>query len=178
MFYPKLKVVVKLFCVVFFMTQSFLLSASSPASNIALSPNMQVVLLSKILLHEKQYREQGSVRVFVLGDPQIAQSFSNLMTNSSKHIRISEVASGDSIPEQKYDLIYSNQNDMLPQVLAYAKEHSIVSVTGDRELVKKGVTLGTGAEQGRPHFYLNLSASFATDLEWEQKVLMIVKVYR
>lgn len=155
---------------------SGLLSASS--FSVELSPNMQAVLLSKILLHEKQYRKQGAVRIFVLNEPKIARSFSKLIGNSQEHIDILEVVRGNQVPEQKFDLIYFNQAIYLEQVIAYAKQHNIVAVTGSRELVKKGVTLGTGAEQGRPHFYLNLSASFATDLEWEQKVLSIVKVFR
>lgn len=146
--------------------------------SVELSPNMQAVLLSKILLHEKHYRNNESVRVFVLNEPKIAQSFAKLIGNSQEHINIAKVVRGPEVPEEKYDLIYFNQASQLEKVVAYAKRHGIIAVTGNRELVKKGVTLGTGAESGRPHFYLNLSASFATDLEWEQKVLTIVKVYR
>ena len=44
-------------------------------AEMALSPNMQAVLLSKILLYERRFSRQDGVKVFVLGDPQIALAF-------------------------------------------------------------------------------------------------------
>ena len=82
------------------------------------------------------------------------------------------------MPEQKYDLIYFNDEKLLPQVLAYGKKHNIVVATGNTDLVEQGVTIGVGIDKGKPHFYLNLRASFAADLQWEQRVLSIVKVFR
>ena len=148
------------------------------SSAISLSPNMQAVLLSKILLHERHYRRQQDIRVFVLSEPRIAMAFNKLIGSNTEHIRIVEVAAGDSLPSDKYDVIYFNHTEYLQDVIAYGKQHGVVTATGNPKLVEKGVTLGTGTEKGRPRFYLNLRASFATDLEWEQKVLNIVKVYR
>lgn len=148
------------------------------ATDISLSPNMQAVLLSKILLHERRYRSRQNIKVFVLGDQSIALAFKQLIGKSSEHIQIAHVALGDVLPEQKYDVVYFNDKKYLADVVAYGKKNSIISVTGIPRLVEKGATLGTGTDKGRPRFYLNLRTSFATDLEWDQKVLNIVKVYR
>ena len=148
------------------------------ATDISLSPNMQATLLSKILLHERQYRRQQTISVFVLGDPQIALAFKQLIGKETEHIKIASVSIGDTLPQQKYDVVYFNDEQYLADVIAYGKNNSIVTATGIPKLVEKGVTLGTGTEKGRPRFYLNLRTSFATDLEWDQKVLNIVKVYR
>ena len=147
-------------------------------AEMSLSPNMQAVLLSKILLYERRFSRQDGVRVFVLGDPQIALAFKQLIGKESEHIQISQVKMGDTIPSEKFDVVYFNDKKYLADVIAYGKEKGIVTVTGVPKFVEKGATLGTGTENGRPSFYLNLRTSFATDLEWDQKVLNIVKVYR
>ncbi len=148
------------------------------AMPMSLSPNLQVVLLAKILMYEKNYRKSGSVSVYVVDAPKVAEAFNKLIGETSGHIEISAVASGHELPEKKYDLVYINDLQHVEAAMKYAQKHRSVLVTGKKSLVQKGVTLGTSAENGRPRFYLNLTSSFSADLDWEPKILAIVGTFR
>ena len=153
------------------------MAASQPLA-LSLSPNLQVVLLAKILMYEKNYKRSGAVTVYVLDAPEVADAFARLVGDSAKHISIKSVDAGESLPPDHYDLLYLNDFKHLEAAKVWAQKHRGVLVTGRKKLVKHGVTLGTGAEQGRPRFYLNLTASFAAELDWEPRVLTIVGTFR
>lgn len=143
-----------------------------------LSPNLQAVLLAKILMYEKSYKKTGTMNVYVIDTPAVAEAFSRLIGETTGHIDIKSVKTGKGLPDEKFDLIYFNDIKYLSAAKAYATKYRAVLVTGKKKLVEKGVTLGTGAEQGRPRFYLNLTASFSADLDWEPKILSIVGTFR
>lgn len=156
-----------------------MLSMSANAvSSMSLSPNLQVVLLAKILMYEKNYRRNGSVSVYVVDAPKVADAFAKLIGETTGHIDINSVDSGSRLPDKKYDLIYINDLKHIEAAKLYADKYRSVLVTGKKSLVQKGVTLGTSAEQGRPRFYLNLTSSFSADLDWEPKILAIVGTFR
>ena len=113
------------------------------SSAVSLSANMQAVLLSKILLHERHYRRQSNIKIYVLAEPKIALAFSKLIGKTAEHISITEVDIGDTLPDKKYDVIYFNDKKYLKQVIAYGKRYSVVTVTGTPKFVEKGVTLIT-----------------------------------
>jgi hypothetical protein len=148
---------------------------STPMS---LSPNLQVVMVAKILMYEKNYKKSGAISVYVINAPKVSEAFIKLIGETSGHIDIKSVASGNTLPKKRYDLIYFNDIEFVAQAKAYANKYRAVLVTGKKLLVEKGVTLGTSAEQGRPQFYLNLTSSFSADLDWEPKILAIVGTFR
>lgn len=153
-------------------------SVRAHAVSMSLSPNLQVVLLAKILMYEKNYRRNGSVSVYVVGAPKVAEAFTKLIGETTGHIDINAVDSGEKVPNKRYDLLYINDIKHINEAKAYAEKHRSVLVTGKKSLVEKGITLGTSAENGRPRFYLNLTSSFSADLDWEPKILAIVGTYR
>ncbi len=148
------------------------------AASLPLSANLQAVLLAKILMYEKTYKNSSGVSVYVVNAPPISEAFSKLIGESTDHIGIKTVLSGDNLPEERYDLIYLNDLSLVAEAKKYASKHRSVLVTGKKQLVEEGITLGTSAENGRPKFYLNLTASFSADLDWEPKVLSIVGTFR
>ena len=154
------------------------LSFAARASSLPLSPNLQAVLLAKILMYEKKFKKSAQISVYVINAPLVAEAFSRLIGETNGHINIKLVKSGKSIPVERYDLVYFNDIRFLAEAKKYATRHISVLVTGKKRLVEKGVTLGTSAEKGRPQFYLNLTASFSVDLDWEPKVLKIVGTFR
>lgn len=154
------------------------LSVTAYAVPMSLSPNLQVVMLAKILMYEKNYRRSGSATVYVIAAPKVADAFSKLIGETSGHIDIKAVGSGEMLPEQRFDLIYVNDLKYVAKAKAYAEKYGSVLVTGKKSLVEKGITLGTSAEKGRPRFYLNLTSSFSADLDWEPKILAIVATFR
>lgn len=154
------------------------LSFTVRASTLPLSPNLQAVLLAKILMYEKKFKKSGAVSVYVINAPLVAEAFSRLIGETGGHINIKLVKFGKGIPDEKFDLVYFNDIRFLAEAKKYATRHHSVLVTGKKKLVEKGVTLGTSAEKGRPQFYLNLTASFSIDLDWEPKVLKIVGTFR
>lgn len=161
------------------MTLVMMLSIGAHAApSMSLSPNLQVVLLAKILMYEKNYRRSGSVSVYVVDAPEVAEAFTKLIGETTGHIDINAVDSGSTLPDKKYDLIYINDQRYVEQAKIYADKYRSVLVTGKKSLVQKGITLGTSAEKGRPRFYLNLTSSFSADLDWEPKILAIVGTFR
>ena len=91
------------------------LSVITPAATQPLSPNLQAVLLSKILLYERQYRLRDDIKVFVVDDRKIALAFTKLIGGSDEWVKITQVDSGAAVPEQKYDLIYAwNEHGEMP----------------------------------------------------------------
>lgn len=166
--------------IVGYFAAAFLAMSSFAAfsASLPLSANLQAVLLTKILMYEKSYKESAGVSVYVVNSPLMSEAFSKLIGESSGHIGIKSVYSGDVLPDKRYDLIYLNELALVDEAKAYASKHRAVLVTGKKKLVEKGITLGTSAENGRPKFYLNLTASFSADLNWEPKVLTIVGTFR
>ncbi|WP_111978264.1 YfiR/HmsC family protein [Algibacillus agarilyticus] len=143
---------------------------------VELPDDLQAVLLSKLLPYEQSIVQQSQdLNIFIINSPGIFQAFSRLKTNSN--IKFSKIKQGDTLPEEHYQLIYLNDEKNLAGAMQYAREHNAIIATGQVELVKKGATIGTGTEKGKPKFYLNLSSSFAAKLHWDPKVLKIVKTY-
>jgi hypothetical protein len=142
-----------------------------------LSANLQAVLLAKILMYEKSYKASSGVSVYVVNSLPISEAFSKLIGESADHIGIKSVYSGSVLPQKRYDLIYLNDLSMVDEAKKYASKYRSVLITGKKELVERGVTLGTSAENGRPKFYLNLTASFSAELDWEPKILTIVGTF-
>lgn len=155
-----------------------MVSFAARSAALPLSANLQAVLLAKILMYEKNYKESTGVSVYVVDSPLISEAFSKLIGESAGHIGIKSVFSGHTMPQERYDLIYLNDASMVDEAKKYASKYRSVLVTGKKQLVEKGITLGTSAEDGRPKFYLNLTASFSADLDWEPRVLTIVGTFR
>lgn len=155
-----------------------IVSTSATPASLPLSPNLQAVLLAKILMYEKNFKTAEGVSVYVVESEKMHTAFQKLIGGNDDHIGIARVDFGEALPVKRYDLIYFNDIKLVANAKKYAAKHRSVLLTGRKLLVEKGVTLGTSAENGRPKFYLNLTASFSADLDWEPKVLSIVGTYR
>jgi nitroimidazol reductase NimA-like FMN-containing flavoprotein (pyridoxamine 5'-phosphate oxidase superfamily) len=74
--------------------------------------------------------------------------------------------------------VYLNDPGLVAAAKKYAAKYRSVLVTGNKQLVENGLTLGTSVENGRAKFYLNLTTSFSAELNWEPRVLLIVGTFR
>nr|WP_281362605.1 YfiR/HmsC family protein [Marinifaba aquimaris] len=139
---------------------------------------LQAVLLSKILIYERQLKEKSSLSVFVLDDASMFDAFSRLAQAQQSGVSFSNVVLGNKIPGKAFDLIYVNDNKRIKEAIDYANTHGVIIATGKANFVQKGITLGIGVEKGKPQFYLNLTTSLTSGLKWEQNILQVVKTFQ
>ena len=88
-------------------------------------------------MYEKNYRRHGSVSVYVVNSPKVAEAFAKLIGETTGHIDINSVDSGKTLPDKKYDLIYLNDLKYVEDAKKYADKYRSVLVTGKKSLVQK-----------------------------------------
>lgn len=147
--------------------------------SIELPSSLQVILISKLLVHEEQFGQKKKLSVYVINNEEIYQAFNKLNdVNTNNGVYFSEIGSGKELPQKHYDLVYLNETKLLPKAKDYVRRHRTALITGLPELVKQGITLGTGTIDGKPKFYLNITTSNQAGLSWQPKILSFVDIFK
>ncbi|MDP4985061.1 YfiR/HmsC family protein [Pseudoalteromonas tunicata] len=143
-----------------------------------LPASLQVILISKILSYEASLSKKEQVSIYIIASPEIYRSFYKLKTKGYSEIKIDKLEIGAQLPDPGFDLVYVADEKLIGQAIEYATANHALLISSHSSWVKKGITLGLGATDGRPKFYLNLTTSTASGLQWDDKILSIAQTVR
>ena len=115
----------------------------------------------------------GDVSVFVLNNEDLAAKLKKAIGKKIGASKLASVESGTSVPNKKYDIIYSSDATQLSAVIAYSRKNKSLSITGNPELVSKGITLGVGLLNKKPKILLNISSSKEEGINWNPAILKV-----
>lgn len=148
----------------------FGLLLASPVSAQEAPPKLQAALIMKLLAFYTNLGDKPFT-VYVLGSDAVAGELQGLVGQKSGKATLNKVEAGDTIPGDKYDVIYVGKD--VADAIAYSQSNKALSVTGKNGFVNDGVTLGIGVEGNKPKILLNLSSSKSEDINWNPAILKV-----
>lgn len=144
----------------------------SPADEYKNLPyRVQSVVLLKTLAFNKNL--SGNITLYVLDSEAFASVAKIAIGKKFGSARLYAVRSGESLPDTPPDIIYFEKKKHFSTVSAYTRKHNIMSITGNPDLVKQGVSIGVCAKKGKPTILLNLEASKQEKIIWHIAILKV-----
>ncbi len=133
---------------------------------------LQAALILKLM---PLYNNLGdkSYTIHVIGAPDVAQELKSQLGKATGKATLAGVTFSDTLPTDKADVIYIGNN--AAEGVAFSQQNGVLSVTGNFNYVKEGVTLGIGLENKKPKIYLNLESSKKEGADWNPAILKVVK---
>ncbi|MBN2102701.1 DUF4154 domain-containing protein [bacterium] len=156
----------------------FLIDSGFTQTNEA-PPDVAAAMLVKAIAFESNVSNQGEVTIFILDAPEVADELKNGIGKPIGKSILKSVDSGNTLPENAPSILYVGNETHLDSAIQYTREHKIPSVTGNPDMVKKGVSLGFGIGiDNKPKIWLNLSTSVKESLEWNPAILKIARTVK
>jgi hypothetical protein len=183
-------------------SQERLLVADTPgtAEIMPVPAELQVPLILKILTYDRNFesKTQTELRVgivFVSGNPasikaknEIVEVFRSFSDKTVKKLAIKHSAVEYVSDSQVEEAARSNQFNIfyvapgnsknLDTLLRISRARQIITTTGVPAYVDRGIAVGVGVEQDKPHVLINLTSSKAEGSEFDASLLRIAKVVR
>jgi len=133
---------------------------------------LQAALILKLM---PLYNNLGakSYTIHVIGAPDVAKELKAQLGKSTGKATLTGVTSSDGLPTDGADVIYIGSH--AAEGVAFSQQNGVLSITGDFNFVKEGVTLGIGLEDKKPKIYLNLSSSKKEGADWNPAILKVAK---
>jgi hypothetical protein len=139
---------------------------------------LQAALFIKILTMSKEMNNGKELRIHVVNAPDVAAELRKAVGLKIGKSTLTEVNEGPDIPSDAPDALYIGNGADLDRMIQYTREKGILSMTGNPELVEKGVTLGVGVSENKPKILLNAAASQAENITWNPALFKISKIYK
>jgi len=136
------------------------------------SPQLQAAIIIKLL---PLYNNLGNkeFRIHVVGAPELAKLLEAKIGSMAGKAKLISVTSGDTLPGE-VDVVYLGKN--LSEGTQFTQKNHVLSITGNPDMISKGVSLGIGIENSKPRVYLNLKASKAEGVDWDPQILKVAKM--
>jgi hypothetical protein len=148
------------------------LTAGAAAEEYAAAPHpVQAAMFLRLLAFDNSHT--GDVTIHVVGDSKFAQEMKKGVGKEVGEGKLAKVTSSDSLPSTEPTAVYVSSAKKAEMVTKYTREHDLLSLTGNPELVEKGVTLGLGVSGGKPKVLLNLTSSKEEKIEWNPAILKL-----
>lgn len=144
------------------------------AEDISVAPaDIQAALTLKLLVFHEKLASSGDITIYVVNGSEYAQALKKAIGKPIGSSKLSSVIEGDDVPKQKPSVVYLGNSSKLDDILSYCRSNSTLSITGDPELIYKGVTLGFGVSNEKPKVLLNLSSSKLENIDWNPAILKV-----
>ncbi len=138
--------------------------------------SVAAALTIKLAAFEKNIAESEGVVVYVLSAPEVAAELQKGIGTRIGSTTLTDVQSGDKLPESVPSILYIGENAELDSALTYTRSRHILSVTHRIDLVKSGVTIGFGVgNDGKPVIRLNLTSTIEEGLSWNPAIMKVAK---
>ena len=133
--------------------------------------NVQVAVLIKVLAFDKSL--SGDVTLHVIGSSEFAAAVKAQEGAAIGAAKLAKVTEGDAAAAAGAGIVFINDAAQLDAALAYTRGNGAISITGEPDLVSKGVSLGVGLEGGKPKILVNAGASKLENVKWNPAILKI-----
>lgn len=162
-----------LFCLLF----SFAYVNISLVAQVKDAPaNIAAAMVIKVVAFEKTLGAGGDISIFVLGSDDIASELNKAVGKPIGKSTLKSVESGDALPASQPSVLFVADPSKFDAAVSYTSENKVLSVTGNPDLVSKGITLGFGlGDDNKPKILLNLSASANEGRDWNPAILKVAK---
>lgn len=140
---------------------------------LAAPADIQAALTLKLLAFHEKLISSGDINIYVVNGSEYAQVLKKAIGKPIGSSKLSSVNEGDNLPDQKPSVIYIGNTTKLDDILSYCRSNGILSITGNPELISKGVTLGIGVSNEKPKILLNLSSSKLENIDWNPAILKV-----
>lgn len=141
---------------------------------IELRPELQVALALKVLPFAKAKNlDMEKIRFHVMGSKTVAEKLKSLIGGDIGKARIVEVTEGSELPAVAPSVIYIGGKQDLAAALDYAKRQSVLTLTGNPEIVENGPAIGIGGVNDKPKIFVNLATSKDEGIQWEPAIFKI-----
>jgi len=154
-----------------------LLLTQSNAQVTDVPTNVLAAVLLKVVDFELNIREAERFTIYVMEAPEVAEELHQKIGLKAGKAILKDVQSGSGFPEEIPTILYVGNDQILEKALAYSRQNKVLTVVGNRALVKAGASLGFGVgQEGKTIIYLSLSNSVKEGKEWNPAILRIAKV--
>jgi hypothetical protein len=179
-----------------------LLGADTPGTSeiMPVPAELQVPLILKILTYDRNFQSKAQTElrvgiVFMSGNPaslkaknDIVEVFRGFSDKTVRKLAIRHSAVEYVSDSQVEEAARSNQFNIfyvapgnagnLETLLRISQARQIITTTGVPAYVDKGIAVGVGVEQDKPHILINLASSKAEGSEFDASLLRIARVVR
>jgi hypothetical protein len=153
---------------------ALLLTSTTYAGAVSPAPHkFQAALFLKILAFNKNIIGGGDLTIHVVGDSKFAAAMKAAVGKKVGKSTIASVVDGADVPAGSVAAVYVSDPSKVASVTAYAQKNSVLSITGNPDLVAKGISLGVGVAGGKPKIMLNISSSKDEKINWNPAILRI-----
>ena len=180
--------------------QSPRLAAPSASEMMAVPMDLQVPLLLKILVYDRNFggREQSAVNIGVVyapSDPASLRARDELLRaldrvsdktvkglpiryTSLEFTRYADVEA--AVLARKISVLYiaPGNSGNLEQLLRLSERNQVMTVTGVPDYVNRGAAVGIGLRQDKPEILINLASARSAGGEFDASLLRIARVIR
>lgn len=132
-----------------------------------LPPSLLSPLVVRVLSFEANLASSEAISLYVLNAPDFAQELRSMIGRSVGKSKLDRVDSGSEIPTSRYSAIYVADTSRLDEVLRYTRSQKVLSISGNPDLIGKGIAICIDSKGGRPQFTLNLTATKEENLAWD-----------
>ena len=134
---------------------------------------LQAAIFLKLLAFNNNISSGGAITIYIIGSNDFATEMKKAEGKAVGGAIVGKVVEGTGVPSEKPSVIYIATESSLAEILAYTKGTKILSITGNLDLVSKGVSLIVGTSGGKPKIMLNLSSSKEEGIDWNPAILKV-----
>lgn len=168
--------------IIFCSTLSLLLGLTAQptfSEDIGIAPiPIQAAIFLKLMEFDKNISSGGTITIYVVGSPDFAAAMKKAEGKAVGAATIGKVIEGTGVPTEKPSVIYIGSESVLSQLQTYTSTNKVLSITGNPELVAKGVSMSVGISDGKPKIMLNLSASKDEGIDWNPAILKVATIIK
>lgn len=140
--------------------------------------SVQAALFLKLLAFHKTISSSTAVTIHVVDNTEFAKEMRKGVGKKVGTATLDSVAAATKLPETPPSAIYVKDKDRVGEVTKYCRDNGVLSITGDPDLVNKGVTLAIGTAEGKPQVLLNAAASKAEGAKWDPAIFKIARLIK
>ncbi len=153
-----------------------ILNVSLFASVTAAPPDVQAAFIIKLLSFERNlsFSSQG-ITIYVLGAQDVADALEAGIGKPIGKATLAKIERVSTLPTTTSgaSVIYVGDPSMVEEVKIYCRNNKVLSITGNPEIITKGISMAIAAEEGKPTIFINLSSSKAEGVNWNPAILKV-----
>jgi hypothetical protein len=150
--------------------------ASAPADDYEpASVKIQSALFIKVLGFNVSLDRK--VAVYVMGDEDFAGEFKTLVGYEIGEGKLVSVRKGSSLPATVPDVLYIGDDVDVRKALLFTEENRVMSISGNPELIGRGISLIIAVHDGKPKLIIDTEGSIREGVEWHKKMIEISVIH-
>ncbi|AWB65310.1 hypothetical protein C2869_02110 [Saccharobesus litoralis] len=143
-----------------------------------LPAGLVVPIMLKLVSLEDNLSQQDEITIQVIGRDDVADIAKARVGYAVGNAKLGAVTMADGMPKTAPDVIFAAKlsDAALAQLVEYCRQHNVVLIGEQPELINKGLALVLFNDEGVPGVLLNLAKSKQHQLRWHPDVLNVVTV--